>query len=100
MDAQQQAGMFADGFLIIFDFGPVGGSDLPQMGAASDHNFRNSKRITDLNLLAPGGDDLTSLTQRVQYQKYRGSIVVDDNGGFAAQQIAQHGLDVHITLSA
>src|SRR5881628_1328956 len=68
--------------------------------AALGHDFGNSKRASDFDLLATGGDDFSSFTQRVQDQQDCGRIVVHNSCCFAADQLLKCLLEMHVPFSA
>src|SRR5215510_13649782 len=97
---EQEAGMLIDCSLVIFDPGAVCRTHFAQMGAATRHDFGNSKGIPDLDLFSPGNDNFSAFTQCVQHKKDCSGIVVHHDRRFAPEQLDECSADVDITLSA
>src|SRR5205085_3509328 len=88
-----------DGLFVVPDARPVRGADLPQTRSAASHDFGNTKGVPDLDLLSPGHDDFAALTQGIQHQKHRRRIVIYNDGGLAAEQLAECPVNMRITPS-
>src|SRR5881397_2744678 len=92
--------MLIDCSLVIFDPGAVCRTHFAQTGAATRHDFGNSKGIPDLDLFSPGNDNFSAFTQGVQHKKDCSGIVVHHDRRFALEQLDERSADVDITLSA
>src|SRR6266850_198992 len=89
MDPEQQSRVLSNGLLVVLDPGAVGGADLAEKRAALGHDFGDSKRASDFDLLTTGCNDFSTFTQRVQ-----------DSRCFAADQLLKRLLEMNVSLSA
>src|SRR6266850_1465558 len=100
MDPEQQSRVLSNGLLVVLDPGAVGGADLAEKRAALGHDFGDSKRASDFDLLTTGCNDFSTFTQRVQDQQDSGGIVVHNSRCFAADQLLKRLLEMNVSLSA
>ena len=89
MHAQEQAGAIGDGALVIAQARSIGSADFAEQRAAFGHDIGNAETIADFDQLAARDDDFGALGERIEDQKHRGGVVVDDDGGFGANQFGE-----------
>ena len=78
----------------------VGRADLDELGAARRHHLGQAERAADLDELPARDDHLAALGDRVEHDRGRGGVVVDDRGRLAAREPLQQPLDALVALRA
>src|SRR5208282_6116509 len=100
MDAEEQASLVGDRALVVAQAGAIGGADFAKQRAAFGHDVWNAEPIADFDQFAAGDDDLGGFRESVENEKYGGGVVVDDDGGFGADQLGEQATGVDIALAA
>jgi len=100
VDFEQQAGIRADGPLVVVEVGAVGGPYLAQPGPALAHHIRNTKRAADLHQLTPGHHGLPPLGQAVQGKQHGTGIVIDHRSSLGSGELGQQAAEMVVTAAA
>ena len=86
--------------LVIAQAGAVGGADFAEQRAAFGHDVWNAEAIADFDQLAAGDDDFGAFGERVEDEKNGSGVVVDDDGGFGADQFGEQAGGVDVAFAA
>src|SRR5271170_5356679 len=100
MHAEEEAGAIGDGSLVIAEARAIGGAYFAEQRAAFGHDVWNAEAIADFDQLAAGDDDFSALGERIEDEKNGSGVVVDDDGGFGADQFGEQASGVNIALAA
>src|ERR1700722_819291 len=103
MHAKEHAGAIGNGALVVAQPRAVGRADFVEQRSAFGHDVWNAEAVANFDQFAAGDDNFGAFGERVENEKYGGGIVVDDDGGFGADQFGEQtsGVDVAFaTLAA
>ena len=88
MHLEQERGCRTDGRQIIRGMRAIGCPNLNELRARAGHDVRHAERAADLDQLAARHDGFAAKRQRVQDEKHRGCIVVDDGRVLGSGELA------------
>lgn len=100
VDAEEEAGVFVDGALVVGDASAVGGAHFAEDGAALIHDVGNAEAVADFDEFAARDDDFEIFGERVEGEEDCGSIVIDDDGGFGGGGEGKEAGDVGVAFAA
>ena len=83
------AGLGADRALVVRDARAVRRPHLDEPRAGAGQHVRDAEAVADLDQLAARDDHLAPLGERGEREQHRGRVVVDDERGLGAGQVAQ-----------
>ena len=92
--AQEHRGRVRQRALVVGDPGPVRRADLDEAGARAGEHVGDPEPVSDLHELPARDDDVTPLGEGRQREQHGGGVVVDDESGVGAGQLAQVLRDV------
>ena len=100
VDAQERGRPLADRSLVVGEPRAVGRAHLDELRARAREDVGDAEAVADLDQLPAGDDHLASLGQRGEREEDGGGVVVDDERGLRAGQLAEQRGDVILARAA